>query len=74
MTKAFSPGSEAVAAMPFTYAGTRYAKGERFPYRDLGVIDYDLRGLWAAERIEFVPKPYAIQQQKPTQPQPQQRR
>lgn len=58
MGKAFSPGYEAVAAMPFTSAGMKYAKGDRYPYRDLGIIEFDLRGLWAAERIEFIGTAY----------------
>lgn len=57
MNNAFAPGYEAVAAMPFTFAGVKYAKGTPFPYRDLGIIDFDLRGLWLAERIEFTGKP-----------------
>lgn len=52
-------GFEAVAAKPFTYSGVKYSKGERFPYKGLGVIDFDLRGLWMAELIEFGDKPYA---------------
>lgn len=52
-SKQFRPGFEATASQPFTFAGVKYAKGERFPYRDLGIIDFDLRGLWLAERIEF---------------------
>lgn len=44
--------------MPFTHGGVSYAKGERFPYKGLGIIDFDLRGLWMAERIEFSDKPY----------------
>jgi len=71
-TRPFNPGSEAQAATPFTFAGVKYAKGERFPYRDLKVIDFDLRGLWLAERIEFVDRPHAAApgpQQPGTKPQ-----
>jgi hypothetical protein len=68
MKKAFSPGSEAAAAQPFTYAGVAYAKGDRFPYRDLGIIDFDLRGLWSADRIGFLDKPYAAASTQPTAP------
>lgn len=57
MVKQFSPGYEARAAMAFAYAGVNYARGDRFPYRALGIIDLDLRGLWGAGRIEFTAQP-----------------
>lgn len=57
MVKQFSPGHEARAAMAFAYAGVNYARGDRFPYRALGIIDLDLRGLWGAGRIEFTAQP-----------------
>jgi len=57
-SKPFRPGYEASASQLFTFAGVKYARGDRFPYRDLGIIDFDLRGLWFAERIEFGDKPY----------------
>lgn len=44
--------------MPFVHCGTQYAKGERFPYKGLGIIDFELRGLWMGERIEFGDQPY----------------
>jgi hypothetical protein len=53
----FSPGCEARAAMAFTYAGVSYARGDRFPYRALGIIELDLRGLWGAGRVEFTAQP-----------------
>jgi len=56
--KPFRPGFEAVAAKPFTSAGVKYGKSERYPYRDLGVIDFDLRGLWGADLIEFTDEAY----------------
>lgn len=52
-SKPFQFGSEAVASAGFTYSGVRYAKGQRFPYKDLGVIEFDLRGLWLADLVEF---------------------
>jgi hypothetical protein len=58
MARQFSPGYEARASMAFTYAGTSYARGDRFPYRAFGVIELDLRGLWGAGRIEFTAQPY----------------
>jgi hypothetical protein len=73
-SKAFSPGSEAVAATLFTYAGAKFAKGDRFPYRDIGVIEFDLKGLWQAERIEFVGKPYVDKAPAPKPPQSNQQR
>lgn len=57
-SKPFRPGYEVVAAQPFTFAGVKYAVGERFPYRDLGVIDFDLGGLWRADLVEFRDEPY----------------
>lgn len=58
MVKQFSPGYEARAAMGFAYMGTNYARGDRFPYHALGIIELDLRGLWGSGRIEFTAQPY----------------
>ena len=60
-------GTEAVAATPFTYLGKTVAKGKPFMYRELGIIDLDLHGLWRAEKIEFTGKPYPTAPEKPVQ-------
>lgn len=51
-------GAEAVAAVPFTYAGTMFQKGAVVPYRELKIIDSDLASLWRASKIDFTGKPY----------------
>lgn len=68
MSGPFSLGYEATAAVPFTLGGVKYARGERFPYLDLGIIEFDLRGLWAAERIEFTGSTYVAKQTAPQTP------
>ena len=44
----------------FTHSGVQYAKGRSFPYREIGVIEFDLRGLWLADLVEFPGRPYAV--------------
>lgn len=56
----FTFGSEAVVSRDFTFSGVRYAKGRAFPYKELGIIEFDARGLWRAELIEFTGKPYVV--------------
>jgi hypothetical protein len=51
-------GGEAVAAVPFTYAGTMFKQGAPIPYRELKIIDSDLANLWRATKIDFTGKPY----------------
>lgn len=60
-SKPFQFGGEAVVlAKEFAFAGSRYAKAQPFPYKGLGVIEFDLRGLWLADLIEFTGKPYGV--------------
>jgi len=72
--KAFDLTREAVASTAFTYAGATYAKGARFPHRDLSISDHDVANLFRCERIDFTdrayqapppPPPAAKQQQNP---------
>lgn len=54
----YNYGGEAVAAVPFTYAGSKFEKGKPVPYRELRIIDSDLANLWRASKIDFTGKPY----------------
>lgn len=62
----FNPGSEAVAAVDFTYAGVKYAKGAAFPHRELKIIEFDLLGLWRGDRIAFTSQPCAVTSASPS--------
>lgn len=53
MPRLFLPGTQATVAKPFAHDGKTYARGDAFPYRKLGMIDHNLRGLWLAGLIEF---------------------
>ncbi len=49
---------EFVAADGLVYGGKRYASGELFDRKTLGVSDGDLWDLWVMGRIDAIAQPY----------------
>lgn len=56
----FDPRGYAVAAKAFTHSGTRYELGDHFPHEELGCIEFELKGLWLADLIDFQPRPAQV--------------
>jgi len=52
--RVFSLGTPAVCQQPFTHDGVEFKPGDTFPYEQLGLLEYQVRGLWASSLIGFV--------------------
>lgn len=50
----FDASKPAEAVSAFTFAGHPYKAGESFPHQALGVVPFDLAGMWRAGLIRFV--------------------
>lgn len=46
-----------VVVTPFEYGGRDFVEGETFPWRDLGLVEYQRRTLWIANKIGVVDAP-----------------
>jgi hypothetical protein len=53
MQNLFDPQCAATVRKDFRYAGTEYKSGDDFPHKAIGVTDFELRGLWAADLVIF---------------------
>jgi hypothetical protein len=50
-------GSPAVCQRDFTHAGVDYKRGDAFPYDQLGIDRFTLRGFWMSSMIDFPSSP-----------------
>lgn len=50
---AFNPKAKAFVAKQFKFSGVTYEVGAVFPHKDLKVPDYEMRGLWLADLVDF---------------------
>ena len=55
--RSFDLGRPFVAQNAFTFGGRGYAPGEAFPWRDLGVSELKLYGMWGLRRVCNAPEP-----------------
>lgn len=46
-----------VVVTPFEYGGRDFREGEAFPWRDLGLVEYQRRLLWVANKIDVTTAP-----------------
>ena len=62
-----------VASQELVYGPKRLKRGDAFPWRDLGVSEYDLFQLWIALKVDNAVPPAAkpIAAPLPAQPKPQ---
>lgn len=49
-----------VVVTPFEYGGRNFAEGEAFPWRDMGLVEYQRRTLWIANKIGVVDVPARV--------------
>lgn len=54
MPRRYQHGARATCTTSFLAAGQRFAKGDELPYALLGLDELNVRGLWMAEKIDFV--------------------
>lgn len=55
----FDFGRPAVVQQPFTCSGKEYGHGEEFPYEQLGLDRWTMRGYWLSCLVDFVDEPIA---------------
>lgn len=60
MARLYAPQLASAVATEFLYDGKKYARGEPFPHRELGLHDTTVRGLWLAYLIDFVVPPATV--------------
>lgn len=51
--RAFTFGSRAVCARPFTHDGRCFKAGDEFPYEAMKLERYQVHGLWLAHLLHF---------------------
>lgn len=49
-----------VVATPFEWNGRNFAEGEAFPWRELGLVEYQRRLLWIANKIDTCAAPAPV--------------
>lgn len=60
-----------VVVTPFEYGGRDFRAGEPFPWRDLGLVEYQRRLLWISNKIDVAAAP--ITPPPPPEPRPPRR-
>ena len=55
--KQFHFGQPAVVAQPFTHSGRDFVPGEEFPYKELGLQEWQMWGFFLASLVDFQAPP-----------------